>query len=469
MNKNLHIVLLTILRIISSFFLIFMLSRFLDKSTFGMYNYFIAFSTISLTILFNGFTPIYLRNKVINNKPEFENKNLYNQILFFYFILLILFNFIFLGIENIKSVNIELKLLNIFLFTGFFHYIIQQEIRSQQKFLVLTLILFLERFLFLLLIIFIFLNKIDINIIYLYVIFYVIFTVLILFTSKNIKKFIIFKLDSKIFVNFKNLILSYFKNTFVIITNNLANQSFLIFIIGFMFSLEKTADIAIAFQLLSIIIFSVIWVELILPIKYMNLIRNNNTLDLKLFFKNKVTKYFLIIILFSALYIEILDRTNIIEILFTGKYKNSINEIFILSIVAVSQCFEIFVNWYLLSIKRETTLMKISLFKLVCFLSFLSSGNYSLILIGFSFSFVCYFVLGLMQMKKHILTSDLVMIFYFYFIFTALSISNYLSYENLSNFVLLILIFSSIIYILINIKIYLNEIKKLFNLNGNNK
>ena len=469
MNKNLYIVSLTILRIISSFFLIFMLSRFLEKSTFGMYNYFIAFSTISLTVLFNGFTPIYLRNKVINTKSESENKNLYNQILFFYFILLILFNIIFLGIEHIKNINIELKLLNIFLFIGFFHHIIQQEVRSQEKFLVLTLILFLERFLFMLLIIFIFLNKIDINIIYTYVAFYIIFTVIILFTSKNAKKFLTIEFNSKILVNYKTLITSYFKNTFSIITNNLANQSFLIFIIGFMFSLEKTADIAIAFQLLSIIIFSVIWVELILPIKYMNLIKNNNTEDFKLFFKNKVTKYFLVIVLFSSLYIEVLDRTKIIEILFTEKYKNSINEIFILSIVAVSQCFEIFVSWYLLSIKRETTLMKISLIKLICFLIFLSTKNYSLILIGFSFSFIFYFVLGLIQMRKHIFFNDFFMILYFYFIFAGLSIANYLSLEFLSNIVLLVLIFSSIIYILLNFKIYFNEIKKLLNLNGNNK
>lgn len=469
MNKNLYVILFTILRIISSFVLIFVLSRFLDKSTFGMYNYFIAFSTISLTILFNGFTPIYLRNKVINNKYEFEDKNLYNQIFLFYFILLIIFNIIFLGIENIKSINIELKLLNVFLFIGFFHHIVQQEIRAQEKFLVLTLILFLERALFLLLIIFILLNKLDINIIYTYVISYFSFTVIILFTTKNANKFLNFRFNSKIFFNYKILIASYFKNTFSIITNNLANQSFLIFIIGFMFSLEKTADIAIAFQLLSIIVFSVIWVELILPIKYMNLIKNNNTEDFKLFFRNKVTKYFLVIVTFSSLYIEILHRTNIIELLFTQKYVNSINEIFILSIVAVSQCFEIFVSWYLLSIKKETTLMKISLLKLFCFLIFLSTKNYSLILIGFSFSFIFYFVLGIIQMKKHIFFNDFFMILYFYFIFVGLSISNYLSLEFLSDLVLLVLIFSSIIYIIINFKIYFNEIKNLLNLNGNNK
>ena len=132
-----------------------------------------------------------------------------------------------------------------------------------KKFFNLSLILFLEKFIFLLVVIFIYTKKINLNIILIYVVFYVFFTVFILIFTKNIGRFLIIKVEKFIFSNLKVLISSYFKNSFSILTNNLANQSFLIFIVGFLISLEKSADIAIAFQLLSIIIFTVIWVELI--------------------------------------------------------------------------------------------------------------------------------------------------------------------------------------------------------------
>ena len=84
-----------------------------------MYTYFIAFSTIVLTILFNGFTPIYLRNKLFASDNPQSNKVLYNQILLF-FLLLIIFNIIFKITENAVDINIQIILLNIFLISGFF-------------------------------------------------------------------------------------------------------------------------------------------------------------------------------------------------------------------------------------------------------------------------------------------------------------------------------------------------------------
>ena len=468
MNKNLNVVIFSILRILSSFFVLLFLSRYLSKNTFGMYNYFIAFSTIALTILFNGFTPIYLRNKLFASDNPQSNKVLYNQILLFFFTLLIIFNIIFNVAENAVDLNIQIILLNIFLISGFFHHIVLQEVRSQKKFFNLSLILFLEKFIFLLVVIFIYTKKINLNIILIYVVFYVFFTVFILIFTKNIGRFLIIKVEKFIFSNLKVLISSYFKNSFSILTNSLANQSFLIFIVGFLISLEKSADIAIAFQLLSIIIFTVIWVELILPIKYMDLIKKNDLNGFNIFFKNKVTKYYLIIIFFSTIYLELLSRTDLIEFLFTDKYADSIHEISILSIVAISQCFEIFISWYLLSFKKETTLMKISIIKLITFFIFLIFGNYDAILFGFAISFVFYFIIGFSYMKKHISLFDFYTIGYFYFLFVIYNILKYLSIISISEIILFILISSSVVYIIANIKIYYFELKNLLKLNGNN-
>ena len=469
MNKNINVIIFSVFRIICSFLLLYFLSRYLTKYDFGLYNYFIAFSTISLTILFNGFTPIYLRNKIITKNKEYKSDQLlYNQIFFFFLILLFTLNLIYQVIQSNIDINIQIKLLNFFLISGFFHHIVLQEVRSQKKFFLLSLILFLEIFIFLLIVILIYLNAIKVNIINFYVIFYVLFSILILIITKNFKRFIFVKIDYSILKNFKILIFSYFKNSFSVLNNSLTNYSFLIFIVGLKFSLEKSADVAVAVQILSIIVFSVIWVELILPIKYMDLIKNNDVIGFKIFFKNKVTKYFLIIIFFSTVYIEIFNRTNLIEILFTEKYKKSINEISILSIVAISQCFEIFISWYLLSLKKESTLMKISMLKLIIFLVFLYFGNYELILLGFALSFVSLFIIGLFLMKKHMYKSDFYMIIYFYFLFLSWILSSYFMIFNfLSKALLLILILSCIVYILANIKIYLNELKKLFNINGN--
>ena len=51
----------------------------------------------------------------------------------------------------------------------------------------------------------------------------------------------------------------------------------------------------------------------------MDLIKKND-LDGFNILKNKVTKYYLIIIFFSTIYLELLSRTNLIEFLFTDKY-----------------------------------------------------------------------------------------------------------------------------------------------------
>ena len=112
--------------------------------------------------------------------------------------------------------------------------------------------------------------------------------------------------------------------------------------------------------------------------------------------------------------------------------------------------------------------MKISIIKLITFFIFLIFGNYEAILFGFAISFVFYFIIGFSYMKKHISSFDFYTIGYFYFLFVIYNILKYLSIISISEIILFILISSSVVYIIANIKIYYFELKNLLKLNGNN-